>query len=446
MNDSLSPFLSKSKIKPAENAGKWALLKKRKFQAAIDIGSNKITCLIGRASHNEKEKDTIEILGCGWVKSEGIASGDIVNVPVARKAILSAYQEAVNQAGLTPKRKEIAINLSCGDPYSHYVSSSVTLGGEEASSREIKQLLEAAKRKCNQHKDRLVRLFPISYVIDGHTEIETPIGQPCYSLDSKFLAVLSSDQPFRTLNKNLEQSNIYPSPYLPAAFASGLAVLQPQERDYGTLVIDLGAGTTSWAFFLRNKPHGIGQVKWGGNYITRLLMIEFGIKVETAEKLKTRYGCPRFGLEDETEISLPEGSNKNNNRVQRSEISSLISTHIRKILSLVFQDISALPGIIKKNAPPPWKRIVLTGGGSLLEGIDNEVSAIFNAPCRLGRPDNAKGIPAKMLGFAPSFACAVGLLTWRVGADRNFGHIGLQGIQRDDGPMERILRFIQNAE
>ncbi|QCE33980.1 cell division protein FtsA [Acetobacteraceae bacterium] len=444
MNQSFSPFASQSRTKLAENAGGWTFLKKRKIQAAIDIGSNKIACLIGRAS--SKDRDVIEILGCGWVKAEGVIAGDIVNVPVAKKAILAAYQEAVRQAGAAPKRKEVAVNLSCGDPYSHYISTSALLGGEEVSNREIKQLLDAARKKCNQHKDRLVRLFPISYKVDGKREIETPIGQPCHTLDATFLAVITSDQPYRTLNKILEQSNIYPAPYLPSAFASGLASLRQQERQSDTLLIDLGAGTTSWVFFSQNKPKGLGQVQWGGNYITKALEDEFGIHFAAAEKLKTRYGCPKFGLEDETLVELPRGSNKPNDCVKRSEISSLILVCLRRILSLVIKDIACLPGLSKKNAPPPWRKVVITGGASLLEGIEDEVNDLFNVPCRLGGTENTQGIPKKMLRFSPSFSCAAGLLAWRLGVDRNFGHIGLQGIQRDDGIIERILRFIQNVE
>ena len=60
----------------------------------LDIGTTKITCLIGRSEFD----GTLRVLGFGWQRGRGVRGGSITDLEEAERAIRAAVGQAEEQA------------------------------------------------------------------------------------------------------------------------------------------------------------------------------------------------------------------------------------------------------------------------------------------------------------------------------------------------------------
>ncbi|MCI4626952.1 MAG: rod shape-determining protein, partial [Candidatus Magnetoovum sp. WYHC-5] len=171
---------------------------------------------------------------------------------------------------------------------------------------------------------------------------------------------------------------------------------------YGVILVDIGAGNTKVAYFKNNNFLGTSIVDVGGNQITNDLAVGLRIPVVEAERLKKAYGMRTLtdGNDDE-EIELI-GTNRVEKTVSRSLITDIAKPRCEEIIGLIKAEIQKLTATV---AVPCG--IVLTGGISLLLGLDSMVEELLNVPVRCGGPDRLE-ITDRMKN--PSYATVVGLL------------------------------------
>ena len=72
----------------------------------LDIGSNKISCFIANLEKESKPK----IIGIGYRSSNGIKSGNIIDMELAQNSIISTIKDAEKMSGETIE--EFVVNFS----------------------------------------------------------------------------------------------------------------------------------------------------------------------------------------------------------------------------------------------------------------------------------------------------------------------------------------------
>lgn len=168
-----------------------------------------------------------------------------------------------------------------------------------------------------------------------------------------------------------------------AAIGAGL----PVEEASGSMVVDIGGGTTEIAIISLNGIVYADSVKIGGDRfdenIVTYVRRNYGSLIgdATAEKIKQEIGCAYEGLEireiDVRGRNLAEG-------VPRG-----FTLNSEEILEALQESLAAIVQAVKgalEQSPPELasdiaeRGIVLTGGGSLLRGIDRLLSEETGLP------------------------------------------------------------------
>jgi cell division protein FtsA len=228
--------------------------------------------------------------------------------------------------------------------------------------------------------------------------------------------------PVRTLATAIARCHLDVEQIVASPYASGLACLVEDEMDLGSLVVDMGAGTTSFAVFFDGNIVYSGGIPLGGAHVTSDIARGLTTSVAHAERLKTLYGNAIAGAMDEREIiDVPlvgEEQPENANHLPKSHLIRIIQPRVEEILELVrakmeksgFNEIAG-------------RRVVLTGGASQLSGVRELAQRILDKQVRLGRPlrvarpssMNSKSGGASFTGLAestsgPAFATTAGLL------------------------------------
>jgi cell division protein FtsA len=192
-------------------------------------------------------------------------------------------------------------------------------------------------------------------------------------------------------------------------YASGLSVLVDDEAELGCAVIDFGGGTTTIAVFNRGELVHVDAVAVGGQHITTDIARGLSTRIEDAERIKTMYGSALPGVSDERDVfsvaTIGDDEHSGPTQIPRAALTRIIRPRVEEILELVRDRLNA-----SGFAHLFGRRLILTGGGSQLNGIGEAARRILARNVRLGRPLGVAGVPEVAKG--PAFATAVGLLIY----------------------------------
>ncbi len=108
---------------------------------ALDIGSSKIACLIGRADHG-----SLRILGAALRESQGLRAGTVVSLDLVEESIRDCVAAAENHADA--RIQNVLISINCGQPVSVTSRAVMTLDGELVTDAHLRALIAEGRAKC----------------------------------------------------------------------------------------------------------------------------------------------------------------------------------------------------------------------------------------------------------------------------------------------------------
>jgi len=176
--------------------------------------------------------------------------------------------------------------------------------------------------------------------------------------------------------------------------ASGESVLEPEDKERGVILADIGGGTTGIAVYRDGTPWHTSALPVGGRQITNDLAVGLSIPFSAAEELKVRSGTL---YPEEMQDTRTEFLSKYNTSPE--ELSYIIRARVEEILRMIVSKSPYVPNVL-----------VLTGGTADIPGMEQFAREVLGLQVRVGVPTN---LPQG--GDAlndPAYAAVVGLLLW----------------------------------
>jgi len=207
-----------------------------------------------------------------------------------------------------------------------------------------------------------------------------------------------------------------------SALASAQVVLTQHQKNLGAVVVDIGGGTTDYILYVDGAVKQSGVFAVGGDHITNDISMGLRIPMTRAEKLKIEEGSVILGncLPGET-ILLKDDSGFAGKEVERETLNTIIHLRLRESFELLKRQLEQEPFINYIGAG-----IFITGGCSLLNGIDHLASEVFEMPAHVAHAQTMSGLTSAFEN--PQFSTGIGLIKYAqaVQADRprrGFGRI-----------------------
>lgn len=387
------------------------LTTRNRLIAALDIGSSKICCLIGKVEDNGRPA----VIGIGHQLSRGVKGGTIVDMDEAEMAILTAVHAAERMSAETID--EVLVNLSGGYPTSQTVGVEVAIAGHEVGDTDLRRVLEHG-RSIDVGPDRqVVHSIPVGYTIDGNRGIRDPRGMYGDRLGVTMHIVTAAAGGARNIATCVNRCHLEVSALVVSSYASGLATLVEDEKDLGVTVIDMGGGTTSIAVFFDGQVVFTDSVAIGGNHVTSDIARGLSTPLAHAERMKTLYGSALSSPSDERElINVPqigEGGSGQSNQTAKSILVGVIQPRLEETFELVRARLEA-SGFDKLAG----RRVVLTGGAAQLTGARELAQLVLDKQVRMGRPIRIAGLAESTAG--PAFSTAAGLIAYAIRREAEF--------------------------
>jgi cell division protein FtsA len=367
--------------------------------AVLDVGTSKMCCLIAR-----RRDGRLELLGGGHQLAEGLRAGEVVDAEAAEASILAVVHEAEQQAGRTVD--EVVVGISGGCPESLISTVEVELGGRAVGPADVAHALAHARAQARADGIETLHALPVTITIDDSQPLRDPRGMVGDRLQIAIHLVRVASASLHNLLAAIERCHLDVSAVIAAPYAAGLATLSDDEAAFGAIVLDLGAGTTGVARFAHGRLQQVATLPLGANHITQDLAFGLSTGRMQAERLKTLYGSVLVRAGDTRQhLEVPGIGDPAQPPVQivsRARLTEIIRPRAEEIFQL------ARARIELDRLPITGRRLVLTGGGSQLEGAIELAEEMFGMPARIGRA-RAFGGDFDDLTAATT---AAGLLRW----------------------------------
>ena len=372
-----------------------------KTVASLDLGTSKVVALVAEID----SYGDMHIIGVGETQSKGIEKGQITRLDLAVGSILRAVKEAQEMAGI----KLSSVNLGISSPLlkSQNERDTINISPQpvEIDQTQIDRIIERITTRAREEGYEIISAVPKKFILDDQEGVLDPVGLLGCRLTAEVHLVKVGTSLLRNIQKAVSSSGLTIAEKYPSIMASAEAVLTQEEREEGVLLLDIGAGLTSFILYLDGSPILTGNITMGGNSITKDIAHFMKISVEQAERIKIEQGFALSDLVNESErIKIkPRGEDKEI-MVSKKSLSEVIQIRLEEIADKVLEHIDAQ----RINLSTINAGVVLTGGSSKLAGIKEFFERYMDLPARMGYPTGVIGLKERVQN--PSYAAAVGLL------------------------------------
>jgi len=171
---------------------------------------------------------------------------------------------------------------------SHGVVAVTPSQTSEIVKEDVVRVIEAAQAISLPSTREIIHVIPRDFVVDSQEGIKDPVGMSGVRLEVETNIIHGSSTAMHNITKCVNQVGVDVDELVFTAIASSESTLTDTEKELGTLLVDIGGGTTALIAFVDGSPVHSAVLPIGGKLITSDLAIGLRSRLEEAEKIKIR--------------------------------------------------------------------------------------------------------------------------------------------------------------
>lgn len=348
----------------------------------IDVGTSTVRCVVGMYDPNGGNMPSI--IGHGQSANQGMRRGTVVHVDEVAEAISKAVTEAERISGVPIKQATVNVNGSHVGGINSEGVIAISAANREITHEDRLRVEEAATIVNIPPNREIVQFFAKNYTVDGQKNIKDPIGMTGVRLEVDAHIVTAASTNMRNLDASLEKSDIMVNHHTVSGLAAAEAVMTRQQREAGTALIDIGAGTTNLIVFEDGEVQHVAILPIGGQHITNDLAIGLKTDIDIAEQVKIQHAnLSGKSSKKDAIVKIKEKTHT----FEYELIEMVVESRVEELLEYVNKELQKI-----KRAKKLPGGIVITGGTSKIKGIDDLAKEKLQLPSRIGKLQNIGGL------------------------------------------------------
>ncbi len=375
------------------------------YRAAIDIGTTKVCTVLGR----QRPDGEIEVSGIGVAPCSGLSKGVVTDVQATAAAVRASLADASASSGLTIGSAYVGLSGSHIESVNRWDQVHPTGPVKVITQEDMDAALASVRQLVvSDNGTQLLHVIPRGYALDARHVVRNPLGMHAGELHMNTHVVTGDRESLGRLKAAVEAAGVRVAGLIVEPIASAEAALTADERDEGAVLLDIGGGTTDIAVFLSGQIAHTAVLPVGGWQFSNDLVTALTTSYEEAEELKVTHGSvtPELATmrEEITVATLAEGVD-GPLTITRRELGQLLKERAQELFKLVRMKLSEFEGGARST-----NRVVLTGGGAKLDGMQGLARYIFQGHVRTASPRALDGLPVERQD--PAYSAGVGMLIW----------------------------------
>jgi len=368
----------------------------------LEIGTSKICVVVGET----RGDGTIRILGVGHAPSRGVRKGEIVDFETAGKCIREALVDAEEKSDVMIGSVYLGITGGHIESFNNRGAINIPEERDEICDEDFEEVQASAREVSIPSQNMFVHSILQHYYVDGQDGVLNPIGMLGRKLEADFHIIHGVANRIKNSVRCVKEvgPEVLDVVYNPLAAAQ--VVLDQNQKALGALVIDMGGGTTDYIVYVDGAVKQSGSLPIGGDHMTNDISLGLRIPMAKAEKLKVDEGSVLLGESRPGEmIVLKDETGFAGKEVEREMLNTIVHCRARETFELLKRRLDE-----EDIVPYLGAGIMLTGGCSLLKGIDHLAEDVFGTPAHLTHAHAVAGLTSAFEN--PQFSTAIGLIKY----------------------------------
>ena len=369
----------------------------------LDIGTSAVRCVVGTINQADARPS---VIGHGSAPNQGMRKGVVVHVDDAAEAIVQAITEAERVSGMQITQATLNINGAHVSGMNSRGVIAISAANREITDDDRLRVEEAATVVKLPPNREIIQVFAKNYSLDGQPNIKDPVGMHGVRLEVDTHIVSVATPNIRNINMALGKAQIIPNHMVVSSLAAAEAVLSRQQKEAGTVLLDIGAGTTNLVVVEDGEIQHVAVLPIGGLHITNDLAIGLKTDLDIAELTKLNHaslghsGQAKKGV---VYVERGEGAEKERHAFKADDVYMIVEARIEELFEYVSTELQKIHRA--KKLPGG---VVLVGGTSHLPGIAEFAREQLELPARLGKLQPLAGLIDTV--DDQSYSTAVGLM------------------------------------
>ncbi|MEO0453752.1 MAG: cell division protein FtsA [Verrucomicrobiota bacterium] len=393
---------------------------------ALEVGTSKVVAAVG-----ELRKDgSLYLLGVGEAKSSGVRKGEVVDFQTAQQTISEAVSDAENKTEVMVGEVFLAVTGSHITSRTVRVKTNTDDEDHMITPRHVEDLDALAQQQPIPADHAVIHQLLQHYYIDEKTRSTHPIGLNSHHLEATYQVIHGLENKLACAVRSVAELDVDVRGLALAPYASAQAILTRDQKNQGSVVIDLGAGTTDYVVYLDGAIIHTGVLGVGGDHMTQDISLGLKLPYQRAEMVKLKHGLlsPK-GIHPDEQITLERDHHYDERSIYTHSLAKIMYARQWETLNMVREDLNQL-----NLWPRLSSGIYFTGGASQVRGLREVAKELFPVPVQLVQEFSFEGD----LTFSrrPDLSTVLGLLQYA----QNY-----ETIHPKKAGFGRVVELFQNA-
>ncbi|HFM6630254.1 TPA: cell division protein FtsA [Enterococcus faecium] len=344
----------------------------------LDIGTTSVKVVVAEYIDSQ-----MNIIGVGNAKSEGINRGIIVDIDKTVQAIQRAVRQAEEKAGIQIKGVSVGLPANMLEVENCQGMIAVNGDSKEITDEDVRNVASAALVRSIPPERQIVSILPQDFTVDGFEGIKDPRGMIGVRLEMYGLLFTGPKTIIHNIRKCVENAGLIVNEMVITPLALTESILSDGEKDFGTIVIDMGGGQTTTAVMHDKQLKFTNLDQEGGEFVTKDISIVLNTSFNNAEALKINYGdaYPERTSPDE-EFPVDVIGQSEPVKVDERYLSEIISARMEQIFNKAKDALDQIEALELPGG------VILTGGAASLPGVVDLAQEIFGVNVKLYVPNH----------------------------------------------------------
>lgn len=368
------------------------------IHVGLEIGTSKVCIVVGEV----RSDGAIKILGVGQHPSAGVRKGEVVDADTVQTCLHDALARAEERSDVEVNTVFLAVTGSHVKSLNNRGTIRVADEQMEITHEDLEEVKKIARDVPIPKENGYIHSIVQHYFVDGQDKVLNPLGMLGQKLEADYHIIHGTKTRIQNTIKCVREVPLEVEDIVFSPVAAAQVVLNREAKNQGSLLIDIGGGTSDYVCFVDGAVVASGCVAIGGDHITNDIALVLKIPLARAEKLKVAHGSASLRNVESAEISIEGESGKT---VEQGLLNEIMNARVTELLSVIAEPLRR-DGLLPKLG----KGIFLTGGSSLMRGIDEVASELFGVPVQKSGSASMSGPSA--LFENPQYATPVGLIRY----------------------------------
>jgi len=366
----------------------------------LEVGTSKVCAVVGELSAD----GALNIVGLGQARSRGVRKGEIADAPMAEEDVRQAIVEAEQMADVEIRSVYLGVTGSHLRGFNNRGVHPVVSADREISEADVQDVIRNAKTINLPAQNHVIHAIRQHFLVDGQDGITNPVGMLGARVEVDVHVVHGNLNRLQNAIRTVKGLQLEVDDIVFNGLAASLALLTSEQKELGSLVIDIGGGTTEYVVYANGIIKHTGVLAVGGDHVSNDLAYGLKVPLGRAEQLKIQHGSAL--LDDSVKGQTFTGTSELGlplKPVNLEHLRRIMSLRLEEIFQLVAQDLAQAGALDYARAG-----VFLCGGGARIPQIAKLAEQVLDLPAFLGKTNSISGLKSAL--DQPEFATAIGLV------------------------------------